>query len=463
MNYMSGKIEKIDEDLMLETSLYEIKIDRITLENESRGIPKKITNQSPRSYGSPSIFTVFKINGIHESINKTMKILSLEDGYVMFLPSKEIQETWQGIDVGKDNEAYSKVKIGLWILSSAKRDNGYFAHCLLDMPAKDIQQMLEYWEGFDRPYGEERPSVLTVELVKTRYRKWKIEKDYENYKEMLRRREEQEAIAKDFKIEVIEHLGAMPRATHFIKIQVHAVDGNDYYFEFEGINWESNSWRADTMRLKEWHELVFKPEGQSNLNDYVGCKIEQYLKSLVRDCNYFVFGVNKEKINVLVKSSPDKTKDDTIVRRFYLNGEFCPQDLIVKLLNQLRTKTVKDILAQTKIVKEIPDEAQKMIDNGLKGEFYDLEGTHVFKMDVLRRGRNYFLVLNGKEYGVDGGFSKLIPLQTSLNGKTNSSGEMYKMGISGCRDFKWILFRLGEIVGKENAMNILIEMKKPKP
>lgn len=457
-----GDIRTISKEIITEALLYGIIVDEARLLSQATGTPLKYTQKRKNKlyYSNPEIYQLYGIKTIYENPSKTMKLLVLEDEKIFFMSDREIRESWRGIDIGdKTASYYSLIKEGMRVLTGAG-SRMEVAHYIIDIPDLDVDKVLTFWdEVCCEDYHAEFPTVLTQDIIFKTYRKWRINSDYKKFLELLTDKEKIEALNQHFHLILKERKTAEPRATKFMSLKLHALDNNDYFLECETTGLSDGRYNSPhIIEMKSLEEVVYGENGDSK--DYVHSKIERCLSDLVRHWNYFKFGINNKIVSIVVKTTPDKTKDTSIIRRFYINDVFCPQDMIVSLLMQLQDKSINEVLKQTKIVKDVPTEAQLMLNSGLKGQFFDLQGYHSFNMNVKRMGRSYVLELHGKEYPIKGGFNALEPLKASLNGKSYNSSEMREIGANSSKDFRWILFKLSELIGKENALEILIEMKK---
>jgi hypothetical protein len=151
-----------------------------------------------------------------------------------------------------------------------------------------------------------------------------------------------------------------------------------------------------------------------------------------------------------------ETKNKAILT--YVNGVLVPkEDLANKLFNFFISKA--PITPKVTSKRTLSKEAMELIEKGLNGFMRDLEGDFPFHLEVIykEKEKKWYLSVAGREFYIKGGYNALKKVKSALEGRAIGTHEKYGWGK---QQTLLIRDRIAELVGKENATWIVLEVKK---
>jgi len=173
----------------------------------------------------------------------------------------------------------------------------------------------------------------------------------------------------------------------------------------------------------------------------------------------FTFGVDDKVLTVERK----RAKNEALLN--YIDGKIVKAENVAEKLMKffiLGLPIIEEVVVQEgeEIKKRVMSiEAKKLIDEGLNGTMRDLEGEFPFHLNIIfkENEKKWYLEVAGKEFYVKGGYNSLTKVKNAIKGKAiiDHTKEGYDSQAT-----KVIRGRLAELVGDEEAVQIILQVKK---
>lgn len=250
-----------------------------------------------------------------------------------------------------------------------------------------------------------------------------------------------------------------------LKVKVKALDGHSYFLESPLIKELHLGWKeVSCFKVDFWVPFVYRKPKDAFLQLPKDAQTKELLDKFSRIINRLpktslTLGRDGKRVRIQRK----ETKNGALLN--YLNG------LLVKK-NEIRKRLLDYWLNSIPLLKKVSKsskaqkgrtlslEAQLLTKRGLNGTMRDLEGSLPFHLNIIykKKENKWYIEIAGKEFYVKGGCGALRKISTAIKGTAIVDREKYswsdKQGTRLIRD------RLGELVGEENALWIILKAKQ---
>ena len=187
--------------------------------------------------------------------------------------------------------------------------------------------------------------------------------------------------------------------------------------------------------------------------------IGEIVSALMRQHPEGEITIGKDGRKITLGWEVKQRKDGTTAVFYFLNGRRVKNDYAWKTVYSYIEDNVPidwDEIEVKRVSKtgkrELSPKARVILEEGIRGEIRDEEGTFPFHLTVKRKNDKWYLVIGGKEIYIKGGFSVIERLDNMATGKAlywedrQKTSSFYK--------------KLKEIVGKETAKEIIKTIKE---
>ena len=250
------------------------------------------------------------------------------------------------------------------------------------------------------------------------------------------------------------------------KIKMDAVDGKVYSYE---CNTAIRTWGKDDFGIYDPHHwLSFVSLKHSDNRQGIPAS-ELLVRKLIQEM------LNEDEKRQEPKTIEANGRTLTFsIERTAKNAKMCYLNGILTKNDDLYQKAEDFMLNGTPIVPTraeaettvgavrtgLSKEAQRMIDTGLNGTMNDLEGELPFHLNLIYREKKWYIEVAGKEYYVPGGMSALQKVKSAVKGTAVIERERYNWEEGGRNGTRLIRDRLAELIGEDNALDVILTVKK---
>jgi hypothetical protein len=242
-------------------------------------------------------------------------------------------------------------------------------------------------------------------------------------------------------------------------------DGHIYAFHYpSNVN---PSHLTPTEKVKEevedphyWLNIV-RDNWETTLNN----GIDFFLKNKA----WFEFSVDGKTLKIEIKTTYhnaytiglSKASSLTSLTRIYIDGIPTKFEAVIPALLSLKINSKEDLIQELKNIHDLSPSMANEIKNGLHGTIIDLENTVDVNVKINRKGKRYFLIVDNKEYLVNGGFQNIKKFQSCLEGSSKRCPRWDKIGVEHNKDAKLFIDLLVEALGEEKGIEFyqLIKIK----
>ena len=480
------KVKRGWDSVVVNARIYELtlpqsdQIQGITGEQEEWGEQRQ--QGSSYSYTRSSA-TIMRIAAIWKNPKNTIAAFICGKEHASVVSRENSVEGWTSIHVETDQEqppdVFDNLQVGTWLVVYPRYTNdqeameiGFVSNESLEDVKKILQKLTEMAElrseKSDFPWRNENivSSFGTVTLQdilhqrvifdrKLREFEWIKRKDFWDLRNQVKARM------------VIQKINGVT------SIKVKGLDGSDYLLEAPENTEAARGYSRSVASEEWWHPFIYRkvndqflkktqPEQQTELMQH----FIEITRCLPKED--YKLGFNGKILQITHKIATN----GAILT--YLEGK------VIKAEN-LADKSKNYFLFNTPIVEEevdltpadsglpsvpkakqmLSEEAKKMIADGLNGEMEDLEGEFPFHLNIVykKKERGWYLEIAGKEFYVKGGQTALSKIITAIKGTARVDREKYGYAHGG-RETLVIRDRIAELVGDENALWIVLQVKK---
>lgn len=253
-----------------------------------------------------------------------------------------------------------------------------------------------------------------------------------------------------------------------LKVKVKALDGMNYSLEVPVIPKEEEKeigWRDPSVYTMDyWLPFVYRDKNEPFLKKTRTAQTEELLEIFLKILHKIpketlIFGFNKKKITLERKTTAKGSKIN------YLNGKIVKGEEIKAKLKDFFLLGKPIIPSPVSSSPNLPKrrvmskEATELIEKGLNGLMRDLEGEFPFHLNILykEKERKWYLEIAGREFYIKGGYNSLKKVKSAIKGNAiiNHSEDGYDS-----KSTKVVMKRIAELIGTENALWVVLQVKK---
>lgn len=454
------KIIPLDTEIEFHAKLYDIPFDfQKALQLSKSSKEKSLTYKTSKG----EEFVIFPILDIYYSKMKTIAIIILPNENCVIMGKKSIETRYRHVYT-YDNELFDSLKSGNYLIATLedawiggkKQLIPKIEKIALETDKKALMNLMRYIEKICFPsWGsnlnlEKIGNLVSISVLKEQQRNESLEKILISLNQQLTQLERAK------KLEEVKFYYPSPNILQII------LDTEGIIFTFEhslGINpsLQTQPQPNQTEDAHFWLEALHVDANSSCAKSYIKqqkmVKIGEAIKHLMKTKDWFKFGINNKILKVEKKSSNSGD-------RFYLDGIMTKGESVPKFLFSLLEKSKKEILEEVQDLHKIPNNVKRILENGIRGSSTDLEGETRFTINVKRKKNRYSFEIKNKTFDVNGGLIAIKKFQNAVTNNARWSRSWDKLGISSSRDYRYIIYLLTELLGKQKAIEFYKLLKE---
>lgn len=446
---------------------------------ERWSLTKKKKEKGFHSYGSNrERVYILQVAGVWMNPKGTIKVILAGEGHSSLFSREFKPEGYTCLSLDRysseKSDVFDTVQIGTWLICPEKWDeaSAELELCFVSNESpEDIKRILE--------------TLYQIENLKEKnsHFKWKREhyelKTYGTvgltevlqqkviFEESLRRFKWYHRKARwDLWNAVKANLSLKKGAKFTVKAQ--ALDGNTYELEAP-LQVEDETWRDVTLyNLDWWLPFVYRKPDDYFLNSTKEKQTEElvdYFLEIIHKLSQedLKLGFNAKEVEITRKETSKRATLN------YLDGKLVKGDNVVARIKDFFLKDIPIVEEESEPEEGeelkpkrpmLSLEARRLIDEGLNGKMKDLEGSFPFHLNIVFKEdeRKWFIECAGKLYYIKGGQTALRKVRTAVKGTAIVDREKY--GYGSRKQTGLIKDRIAELVGKKDALEIVLQTKK---
>ncbi len=405
--------------------------------------------------------TFRKILKLLTNTRETLKIAILEDGSWIILTKDSNVADIHMLDVSYSTQprVFPEVKEGYYLITSKSYYSSERLVCLTDcQKLEETQEWLRLYQSIEALYERYRHTnefqnksilyhdgTVTREMLKEKLKEFQELAEEVEEAEKEERRKLKEAFQNKVKITQTEKT---------TKIWIDALDNHIYEVEISPPIKIKKEKFKDYIYLHRYHQsnlnYIQKSTFWSSLWDWLSELTNKTLKVKI-DNTQPVEILFQEQVNKLGLKSITTYCNKKRVSRYDLNQSlydyfYDGQPLVIKPTN-ISTIVPEDHAKALRLKKE-----RELLEKGLTGRLYDLEGEIPVKLLFKKEGKKWYLTIGEYEYHLKGGKATIKKLESVLKGTAQTYRARYST--------EELYTRLSDILGEEDALQILEAIKE---
>jgi len=433
----------LNTDVELQAQIYDISFDLSQAIELSKSSVRKSLSYKTKNGEE---LGAWEILDIIYSKARTIALLILPDEKCALIGEKKVNIHWRYPSTSP-NQMFGQFKKGNYLITQKEKNLYSIETLALETNDGKVLQLMQYIEKLFKNWNDKIDfsnlgETVSLSLLKEKEREDTLKVILTSFKEQL------EMLEKARKLEEVKFEYPSP---NIIKVKL---DTEGHLFTFEhslslNPSLVSQPLPSETEDAHFWLEALHVERDWNNnyAKNLKLQKIEEGIRYLMKhkDKDWFKFGVDKKEIKIERKISPSGV-------RFYLDGILTKQEEIVILLMSLEEKSKAQVLKEIEELHKIPEEIKELLTKGIIGQAMDLEGEVRFNIKVKRDGNRFSFLVDGKEFKVKGGFIAIKKFENAVKGSARYTNTWQKLGVHSSRDYRYILYLLEELLGKNESI-----------
>lgn len=450
------KISNLDKIIELQAKVYNMaNFDLKQAILSSKNSPEKVFDYTT---SLNQTFHIFPIIAIFPSQSGKVSLLLLPDEKCMFMgDSKQSNHRnyYYGENEGTSEQILSKLSIGDWVLTEEQNytKGVYDVRAFLCEKIKaDAIALLGELEkanksGYNRnlSFGSDDPFCYNLASIKDKVREASIKKLVDSFEIQLMAFKTWKSLGQVwFDMPSVETSRITFKSDNHIYIFTYPCRDNP------SLKLVSDSKKPEEIEDSHyWLEVV-----RNDWMDAVNRKLNEGINYFIKKKDWFEFSIDGKQLKVEMKDSK------TGVQRIYVEEIPTRTEEVIPALLSLKERVREDVIYDLDKTHKLSPEMEGILKKGLYGHITDLEDKIQVNAKVVRHGNKYSLLLDGKEYHVEGGFQTVKKLQSCIEGNAKRCARWDKLDIQWNRDAKLFIDVLVEALGENKAIEFYQLLKK---
>lgn len=444
-----------------------------TQEYWNNRVPKDRNNWTP----SPERLGLYRVSAVWENAKGTVKVIRAGKLHSSIFNREVTIKGFSSLDgptrynENSTSDIYGNIQVGTWLVAQGNYcgdlDRPDICFISNEKDVKDIKRILDVLVSLEQLTSENKfewgvednvKTYGTLTLMEVLLKEAQVKEKLRRFQWIYRKERW------DLYNSVKARLSMKRTRTHF-EVRIKGLDGSKYFFQGPKDIPDEHSYDNHSIyELDYWLPFVYRDSGDTfQYQPKLKRKeilVSRFCQLVTRLSAYeFNFEVDSRRLVITRKETSSGASLN------YINGT-------IVALNMMREKSAGYFLNGTPIVEDKPEtklprkkmglskNARHILEHGLNGEIQDLEGEFPFHLNLVykEKQRKWYIECAGKEYYIKGGLASLTKVKSAVKGHARIDYDKYSWGSQ--RSSRLIRDRLAELVGRENALEIVLQVKK---
>ena len=461
---MSEEIKEIEkwENLKLLLKLYGFQ----SKEEELKSLPRgQVVSLKKISRWTREVLVLSKIVKTEVNSRNTLKLVLFDNGVLGLIPHKLIGKSIELLTIpwaSNPPPLWDKLSEGTYALLRKDYWDRWSLVATTDITKREDAQ--EFFDTYQRILEIQKEDFRELERVKNlsydghvrledlkrhlRKNEEELKKCYE-----LERKEREKRREALKNIEIVEEKRAGERV---VKITVRALDEHTYKIEVTNPQREISKVTFEDLVYRHRYFLQSYPLKEIKKNSLWLDFFERVEALLGETSSPILVQVDeKERVSLEIRKVRTRT---TSYYLYYLNGVKISRETLPKTLHEYFIKGKELSLPKPKKGKRksrkdlLTAKERELIENGISGKFFDLEGEIPINFGIEKEGSKWYLTVGEERIHIKGGLATIESIKNVIEGKANRYNARYSP--------EELYHRLSKIVDEETALEIITTAKE---